>query len=315
MRTYRSASLLRRPIGLASIAMVSAAFALSACGTDSSQPSAITVKSPAAVLQATGAATEATGTFKTSGSISVNADGMTGSIPIEGFTDKANQAASMSMDMGALMTAAAEKEDTVEEVKKMFGTDFKFEVISIGKTAYLKMGALGVMSGAPSDKWMKIDAAAMGITDAEITGIAGGASADLGLTYLKSVNADGVTEVGKEKVREVDTTHYSGKVGVEGLLKNSAKSQQEKLRKQMVDAGITELPIDVWVDGDGVTRRIKFAVQGNGSTAETVADIVMEFYDFGAKGSIVPPADADVISIDEVPALKEALAQQSTPAA
>jgi hypothetical protein len=300
---------------------VVAVSALTACGTGGSEQSAVTVKTASEVLTATAAATESAGTFRTSGTMTINdtaGSGLGGAIPLEGFTDKKNKAASFSMDMttlmkGAVAAAGDDDPDSAEMMESMFGGDFKFEVITIDTTAYMKMGALGAMAGAPAGKWLKIDAAALGITESELAGLGGGASADLGLTYLKSVNAAGVTEVGKEKVRDVETTHYSAKAGVDALVKNSTKAQQEKTRKQMADAGITEVPIDVWVDADGVTRRLKFTMQGSGAGAgafggEIVA--LMEFYDFGAKVTVAAPPAADVVSIDEVPALKEALAQQ-----
>lgn len=95
------------------------------------------------------------------------------------------------------------------------------------------------------------------------------------LGYLKSI-ADEVVEVGTETVRAVTTTHYraSGDLG----------------RPETED----HLPVDVWIDENGRTRRFLYRNLELGKEHVYVS----EFYDFGVSvDHLEPPPPDNVIDL------------------
>ena len=62
----------------------------------------------------------------------------------------------------------------------------------------------------------------------------------------------------------------------------------------LVAAGITSLPIDVWLDGEGAVRRLTVTIDGSASVTTT-----FEVYDIGADVDVTPPDPSDVIDPGE----------------
>lgn len=59
---------------------------------------------------------------------------------------------------------------------------------------------------------------------------------------------------------------------------------------RLVAAGITALPVDVWLDGKGAVRRLTVTIEGAASVTTT-----FEVYDIDADVDVAPPDPADVI--------------------
>jgi hypothetical protein len=150
--------------------------------------------------------------------------------------------------------------------------------------------------GLPAGKeWMKIDLkrlqAAAGPGGSQVSDPADSFS------YSKSLSEKDVKKVGRAQVGGVQTTHYRVAVDVEKLAKGSSE-QQKKLRQQLGDT----LPMDLWIDSKGLTRRQQFemsmAGKGEGGTSKTAAakvraKVVMDFSDFGSDVSVKAPEAAD----------------------
>jgi hypothetical protein len=104
--------------------------------------------------------------------------------------------------------------------------------------------------------------------------------------YLKALVAAGdIKEVGKEEIRGIETTHYSGTITPDALTKaykGDVQVQMEALLKQM---GTSPIKMDVWLAGDGLPRRLHqvMTVAGND------ADIVIDLLEYGAKLDVTPP--------------------------
>ncbi len=64
-------------------------------------------------------------------------------------------------------------------------------------------------------------------------------------------------------------------------------------------AGLTELPLEVWLDDDGYVRKVElsFSASPEGMTGAVEASMVFELYDYGADVGIVPPPAADVAEV------------------
>ncbi|MGW6318624.1 hypothetical protein [Streptomyces sp. NPDC055099] len=163
--------------------------------------------------------------------------------------------------------------------------------------------------GLPGGKaWMKIDLKRLQAAGG--SGGAGGAKindpAD-SFAYTKSLSEKDVKKVGQAQVGGVKTTHYRVAVDVEKLAKGSPE-QQKMLRQQLGDT----LPMDLWIDGKGLTRRqqMEFSMTGEGgggtskassgekaSGDKVKAKIVMDFSDFGTDVTVKAPEAADTVDM------------------
>jgi hypothetical protein len=167
----------------------------------------------------------------------------------------------------------------------------------LGKTVYVKLPPMATKNPALAGKtWLKTDldkaAQSAGL------GSTGDSTNDPTqiLQMLSSVS-DQVTTTGKEQVRGTDTTHYRAVVDLAkaSQQQGNTPAQVDRLKQLL---GTTTMPVDVWVDGDGLTRRLTFqlplpkaaAAQSGLSNAQMSA--TEEFYDFGTPVSVTaPPAD------------------------
>ena len=106
-------------------------------------------------------------------------------------------------------------------------------------------------------------------------------------------------------IRGVDTTHYQATLDLGKAIDRAEvpPALREKLEQLLTPQGADapKLPADVWVDGDGLVRRIRLHLDlgsflgaaGNGDSAAAPSMTVsMDLYDFGAPVNVVaPPAD------------------------
>ncbi|MEV0529623.1 hypothetical protein AB0I66_40005 [Streptomyces sp. NPDC050439] len=158
--------------------------------------------------------------------------------------------------------------------------------------------------GLPGGKtWMKIDLkrvqAAGGSGGSGGTNISDPADS---FAYSKSLSEKDVKKVGQEQVGGVKTTHYRVAVDVEKLAKGSPE-QQKMLRQQLGDT----LPMDLWIDGKGLTRRqqmvLSMSGEGGGGTSKASsgekvkAKVVMDFSDFGTDVAVKAPEAADTVDM------------------
>lgn len=155
--------------------------------------------------------------------------------------------------------------------------------------------------GLPGGKaWMKID-----LKRLQAAGGAGGTDASDpadSFAYSKSLSEKDVKKVGQEQIGGVKTTHYRVAVDVEKLAKGSAE-QKRMLRRQLGDT----FPMDLWIDGKGLTRRqqMELSMSGKGaggaaktSSAEKIkAKVVMDFSDFGTDVTVKAPEAADTVDV------------------
>ena len=179
--------------------------------------------------------------------------------------------------------------------------DESFEVVIQGTTVYEHLPEVAAAAGR---EWIRIDLDKL----AEAVGVEGLAELvqsqsndpSAGLQYLRGAS-DSVRTVGKESIRGVGTTWYEATVDVEKAAAGAPVAQQKTIRSAKELFGISTIPTDVWIDGDGLVRRMKQSIDYSaagrserfppGSLPKSM-EVTVEFYDFGAPVSVtVPPAE------------------------
>ncbi|MFD9907728.1 hypothetical protein [Streptomyces sp. NPDC059063] len=110
---------------------------------------------------------------------------------------------------------------------------------------------------------------------------------------VKMLLASGdVKKVGQEKVRGVNTTHYSGTVDVAELAEKSSglsKSQLSEMKTQLEQAGITTETVDIWVNDENLL--VKKVEKGQMKTGELSATAY--YSDYGTEVSAEEPPAGD----------------------
>jgi hypothetical protein len=113
------------------------------------------------------------------------------------------------------------------------------------------------------------------------------------MTYLRAV-ANDVKQEGVEQIRGVDTTHFSATLDLKKAMDAAnITDAQRKLLKSVVDAlDRSTFPVDVWIDSNGLLRKISLKFDAPTSDAGVAVDVTVEFYDFGTPVNVEAPAGA-----------------------
>lgn len=105
--------------------------------------------------------------------------------------------------------------------------------------------------------------------------------------------AGDAVEIGAESVRGVAATHYRVTIDL-------ARADAALPAGVEVPAGpyrrLSQIPADVWLDADGLARRIAVMTDPTAGTGGTPMWSVVELWDFGVLADITPPAPGEVVS-------------------
>jgi outer membrane lipoprotein-sorting protein len=173
------------------------------------------------------------------------------------------------------------------------GRRFTMTEVVDGSDVYIRMPELTQRLGT-GQSWVLIRAESL-IGDAwsGSGGLGEGMSANPReqLDQLAEVTDD-VTEIGHESVGGVATTHYTATIDMEkalGHLRDQSSEAADLVEQTLDQIGAREA-VDVWVDGDGLLRRM-VATLGMGAAGNFT--MTMDFSDYGIRPTInVPPESA-----------------------
>jgi hypothetical protein len=167
----------------------------------------------------------------------------------------------------------------------------RIEAVVAGTTMYQKYPPqfAQAFGGKP---WVRMDFAKLSeAAGVDITALMRGTSSDpsQSLHMLKGISPD-VVEVGQERVRDAETTHYRGTIDPNRAVAAAPPEQQAAVR-QLFDLYGQPMPVDVWIDGDDRVRRLastadmsKFnlpAKTTGGQRLTGTMTITVELFDFG----------------------------------
>jgi hypothetical protein len=279
---------------------------LAACGgggsgeSASTQP-ATTAQDAAGVAAAAAEKTRAAGSSKVAFTTTLTLPGQSAPIEIdgEGAFDYAQQRGTLSLDFGAILDQLG-----AGALGGEGGTTA--EVVFDGGIFYMKLPLLGQLLGGDKP-WIEFDLAKLSSGGSAGLGQLAQAGGNDPSQYLAFLQAAGdLREVGTEQVRGVETTHYAGTVALDKVAQAApadARAELQRVVQQLeTRLGTSSLPVDVWIDGDGLVRKIvqtyDAAASGGGSTR-----VGVELYDFGTDVEVtVPPAD-QVVDVTELTGL------------
>ena len=165
---------------------------------------------------------------------------------------------------------------TIDTTVPGFGS-MQVEEMLDGLTLYMRMDQLTRMlpGGKP---WLKVDLEKLGEAggvDMQALMQSGGGDPTQYLKFLEAVGDS--REIGKERVNGVETTHWRATIDMEKAAKGLAEQ-----------AGVKEIPVDAWIDGDERIRRQTMAWSQQGANIAVTVDFVR----FGVPVAVTaPPAD------------------------
>jgi hypothetical protein len=167
----------------------------------------------------------------------------------------------------------------------------KTEMVTDGLVAYMKVPP-SLAQALPGEKaWIKMDLAklgeAQGIDLAQLVQF--NQSNPIGaLRYLRGATQSFQT-VGAEEVRGVATTRYHGTIDLRKVAAEGPPEVRKAYERVVEISGVTTIPVDVWVDADGLARRIQYEQPLGSGQGEL--RLTMDLYDFGVDVDVeIPPA-------------------------
>jgi hypothetical protein len=172
--------------------------------------------------------------------------------------------------------------------------------IFIAPTAYIRIsGDSGLPAGKP---WVALDAGNSSGLDTSLFGPFGGTDpADL-LASLTAVSSS-VTSLGPATIRGVKVTGFRVDIDAAKAVARVPSWERAGLRAFISSLGPGPIPVDVWVDGQNLVRRVKLSLHlpaGEGASASTKMVQVTDFYDFGVPVRVSPPPASQVASISQL---------------
>lgn len=173
----------------------------------------------------------------------------------------------------------------------------QMEVLTDADKAYLRVPSLSrQVPGAP--EWFAVDFDELArVTGKRSLGL-GASDPSQTLEYLRGASKD-LEEIGAEPVRGEDATHYRARVDLDRAVSLAPEAQRSLVGDAVAQFksqfGTAEFPVDVWIDGDGLPRRLRYELDladydASGEVPEgAIMSFTMELFNFGTPVTIEPP--------------------------
>jgi hypothetical protein len=221
----------------------------------------------------------------------------------EGAFDTASERASFAVDMSSFAKllggfVAGLGGANASDLPDFDDPDgWKIEVIQDGPDGYVRFPAID--DQLPAGKtWIRggqSDVNAGGFDFQELESFTKSDPRKL-LEALRSVSGD-VETVGTEELHGVQTTHYRAVVDPAELAKGAAAGGQggtaDALVDQLAVRSAGDVPLDVWIDADGLVRRLSLELSSAKAETSQSSDVSISFelWDYGDVVEIeLPPA-------------------------
>ncbi len=148
-------------------------------------------------------------------------------------------------------------------------------------------------------KWVKIDIAQFSPGTRDLSGLLQFLQSDpIRLLGFVAAGMENPENVNTEDVNGVETTHYRGTVDA----KQGAEAMTdlgEPFTQLVAEADFTEFTADLWIDEDGVTRRLIYEIPNSAAAGGGTAKTTIEFVDFDDGIEIEVPSDDDAYDLGQ----------------
>jgi hypothetical protein len=211
----------------------------------------------------------------------------------DGAYDTVAQRMQMNLDMASLLAQLGGSSSDAGMLRSIVGDSIEMRFVE--DVMYLKIPFLSQISGGNHTEWVSLR---MDSAGSNPFGPVGGADPAAFLDYLRGAGAE-VNEIGHEEVRGVDTTHLSTTITLRKAVDSAPEAERARIEEAVAKLGAsadelldTPIPVDVFIDGDGLVRRLHLVISMPVGAQPLDGDIQMDFFDFGTAVSVdAPPAD------------------------
>jgi hypothetical protein len=122
------------------------------------------------------------------------------------------------------------------------------------------------------------------------------------INYLRGATGD-LRKVGEAELRGVVTTQYRGTVDLDLAAERAPEDVRESVEASRSEVetqiGTTKLPADVWIDQEGVVRRVRYEYPLPGSPEAQIV-FTADLFDFGVKVDVSPPPADQVTDLEDL---------------
>jgi hypothetical protein len=173
------------------------------------------------------------------------------------------------------------------------GRSVKIDTIITGTVLYMRSPAFAQLTGGK--QWVMLDLGKI----AQQRGIDLGSLLNTSptptsaLAYLRGSGGK-IDKLGEERVRGVKTTHYHTTVDLRRAAARAKGSARQSLRRVIEESGVKDIPVDVWIDGQGYVRRVTYETNSAGGRS---TQVTMELHDFGGRVPISAPPRQSVVDL------------------
>jgi len=177
------------------------------------------------------------------------------------------------------------------------GRQIPFDTVVTGDVLYLRSPAFA-QATTQDKQWVKLNlatlASSQGTTD--LSGILDASpTPTYALAYLQGAST--VDKVGAESIGGVQTTHYTVSANLDTAAEHASGSTRDALQGVDAQNRVLTLPLDVWLDGNGYIRKVRYDEHAGRRQA---AQVTMELHDFGAPVTIDAPPDDSVVDLTKM---------------
>jgi hypothetical protein len=242
-------------------------------------------------------------------------------------SDQALEAESMHMVFDFAMRVAGEEITGSGEADAAFGDElrqhmtfrydsmlgmpegFGMEMIVDGSTMYMRLDGMDELAVFPTE-WVSLDMSASVPGFDDLTAFGNGQS-DPSNAFGYLQGAEDARELGTETIDGVETTHYEVSVDIADAVAEVPADLRDEMRralKQFRTAfGTTTMPFEVWVDGDGLVRRVVYEMGSDGGTMGPFSmAITMNITEYGNDFELRVPSPGDVTDLTELAGMARA---------
>jgi hypothetical protein len=169
---------------------------------------------------------------------------------------------------------------------------FAMDTVMTDDAMYLRSPTFAI-GLAPGKEWLKA-------RDTDAIGNIGQNDPSQMLDYLRG--AGSVEEVGTERIGGLSTTKYRARIDLDKVIEKLPEDRRRRIEPALDELhrlGLDEIPMTVWVDGQGLVRRATtdWMVKNPDNPADRFhLAMTLDLFDFGTKARVVVPPVAKTMA-------------------